>query len=213
MIAIQTLYQYFLNSTGISTDTRKIKEGSLFFSLSGANFNGNQFASEALSKGAQLAIVDDIAFAGSHHTLYFPNALSALQELAAYHRKQLDIPVIGIGGSNGKTTTKELVATTLSKKYKTYATEGNFNNHIGVPLTVLKITKEHKMAVIELGATEEGEIALLCEIAQPTHGIITNIGKDHIEGFGSIEGVARANNELYLYLNKTKGITFLNTDE
>lgn len=213
MIAIQTLYQYFLNSTGVSTDTRKIKEGSLYFALKGNNFNGNKFASEALSKGAQFAIVDEEEFADSHHTLYFPDALKALQDLATYHRKQLDIPVIGVGGSNGKTTTKELLAATLSAKYRTYATEGNFNNHIGVPLTLLKITKEHEMAVIELGATEEGEIALLCEIAQPTHGIITNIGKDHIEGFRSIEGVARANGELYQYLLKNKGITFLNTNE
>lgn len=213
MIAIQTLYQYFLNSTGVSTDTRKIKEGSLYFALKGPNFNGNKFASEALSKGAQFAIVDEEEYADSHHTLYFPDALKALQELAAYHRKQLDIPVIGIGGSNGKTTTKELVAITLSAKYKTYATEGNLNNHIGVPLTLLRLTKDHQMAVVELGATEEGEIALLCEIAQPSHGIITNIGKDHIEGFGSIEGVARANSELYLYLLKNKGITFLNTNE
>lgn len=213
MIAIQTLYQYFLNSTGVSTDTRKIKEGSLYFALKGNNFNGNKFASEALSKGAQFAIVDEEEFADSHHTLYFPDALKALQDLATYHRKQLEIPVIGVGGSNGKTTTKELLAATLSAKYRTYATEGNFNNHIGVPLTLLKVTKEHEIAVIELGATEEGEIALLCEIAQPTHGIITNIGKDHIEGFGSIEGVARANGELYQYLLKNKSITFLNTNE
>jgi len=213
MLPIQRLYQYFLNSTGVSTDTRKIKEGSLYFALRGNNFNGNKFASEALSKGAQFAIVDEESFADTHHTLYFPNALEALQDLAAYHRSQLKIPVIAVGGSNGKTTTKELIAATLSAKYKTYATEGNFNNHIGVPLSLLKITPEHEMAVIEMGATEEGEIALLCTIAQPTHGIITNIGKDHIEGFGSIEGVARANSELYHYLLKHNGITFLNTNE
>lgn len=211
---IAALYKEFLASSGVTTDTRQITPNSLFFALKGEKFDGNQFAKDALAKGAAYAIVDDATVAIDEQYILVADSLKTLQALANYHRKQLkNLQVIAVGGSNGKTTTKELIAAVLSKKFKTFATPGNFNNHIGLPLTLLRITAAIEMAVIEMGANHEGEIAELCAIAEPNFGIITNIGLDHLEGFGSLEGVARANSELYFYLLKNKGIAFVNTQE
>ncbi|MCS6795282.1 MAG: UDP-N-acetylmuramoyl-tripeptide--D-alanyl-D-alanine ligase [Raineya sp.] len=210
---LDELYQLYLKTPKVSTDTRKIEAGSLFFALKGANFNGNAFAQEALQKGAEYAIIDEPAYQTNERCILVKDVLKALQQLAQLHRKNLNIPVIAIGGSNGKTTTKELVASVLAKKYTTFATQGNLNNHIGVPLTILSIPQNTEIAVIELGANHIGETAFLCQIAQPNFGVITNIGLDHLEGFGSKEGVMKANGELYKYLQKHKGIIFLNTNE
>ena len=215
-IDIDQLYHKFLNSTGVSTDTRKIEQGNLFFALKGPNFNGNKFADKALENGASYAIVDEIhepLSSDQTEVILVENVLSALQELARYHRRKLNLPIIAVGGSNGKTTTKELIYRVLSVKYKAFATPGNLNNHIGVPLSLLQLTKDIEMAVIEMGANHEGEIAALCNIAEPNFGVITNIGMDHIEGFGSIEGVARANGELFDFLSKNQGKIFVNTQE
>ena len=195
-MSVEELYRQFLVSTGVSTDTRKIDKGCLFFALKGANFDGNTFAQKALEQGAILSVVDDPKYNGDN-CLLVSNVLECLQDLAHYHRKQFDIPFIGITGTNGKTTTKELMHAVLSTTYKTHATEGNLNNHIGVPLTILSMPRNTEMAIIEMGANKPGDIKELCEIADPTHGIITNIGKAHLEGFGSIEGVARTKSELY----------------
>ena len=206
---IAQLHALFLGSTGVCTDTRKIEEGNIFFALKGDNFNGNTFALQALEKGCVYAVVDeDISGEG---IVQVPNALEALQELSVYHRSKLDIPVIGITGSNGKTTTKELMRDVLNKKYNTFATGGNFNNHIGVPLSLLSITSDHKMAIIEMGANKPGDIAELCSFSNPDYGIITNIGRAHLEGFGSFEGVIKTKSELYDHLRKKNGPTFVNT--
>ena len=211
---MQTLYSHFLTSTGICTDTRKIEKGNLFFALKGPNFNGNQYAEMALKKGAAFAIVDEQIYAKDERYILVEDALTTLQKLANYHRKQLNIPVIGIAGSNGKTTTKELMYAVLSQKYKTFATKGNLNNHIGVPLTLLSIDKTIEMAILELGANHVGELELLCQIAEPNYGIITNNGLDHLEGYGSFEGVVQGNSELYYWLLKNNGTPFVNsTDE
>lgn len=210
---MEAIYAAFLASSGICTDTRAIKIGALFVALKGATFNGNHYVAAALVAGASMAIIDEAEYAVEGKTILVDDALKTLQELAAYHRSKLKIPFIAIGGSNGKTTTKELTSAVLAKKYSTYSTRGNFNNHIGVPLCVLEVQSSHEMAVIEMGANGHGEIALLCEIAQPTHGIITNVGKDHLEGFGSVEGVAKANAEMYEYLKANGGLVFLNTKE
>jgi UDP-N-acetylmuramoyl-tripeptide--D-alanyl-D-alanine ligase len=207
------LYQIYLANPRVSTDTRKIEAESIFFALKGANFNGNAFAQEALEKGAIYAVIDEKKYQNSEKCILVKDALKTLQQLATLHRKNLDIPVIAIAGSNGKTTTKELTALVLAQKYKTFATQGNLNNHIGVPLTILSIPKDTEIAVIELGANHIGETVFLCQIAQPTCGVVTNIGLDHLEGFGSLEGVAKANSELYKYLQKNKGVIFLNTNE
>jgi len=196
----------------VQTDTRKLKPGDIFFALKGPNFNGNAFAQQALDAGAVYAVVDEIEYATDDGCIYVDDALAALQALAKYHRQQFNIPFIAITGSNGKTTTKELVTTVLRRKYKTYATYGNLNNHIGVPLTLLSIPADAEMAVIEMGANHRGEIADYCTIALPTHGIITNCGKAHIEGFGGIEGVRKGKGELYDFLRENHGTAFRNTD-
>ena len=209
---IAELYQLFLQHPQIQTDTRKLQPGGIFFALSGANFNGNAFAQQALDKGVSYAVVDDAKYADDSRCILVPDALTALQQLANHHRRQLAIPFIAITGSNGKTTTKELVAAVLSKRYVTYATVGNLNNHIGVPLTLLSIRQDAQIAIVEMGANHQREIASYCEIAEPTHGIITNCGKAHIEGFGGIEGVRKGKGELYDYLRTNEGVIFRNTD-
>ncbi|GAB3648332.1 UDP-N-acetylmuramoyl-tripeptide--D-alanyl-D-alanine ligase [Echinicola sediminis] len=213
MLTVESLYTLFKNSTGVSTDTRKIGQGNIFFALKGPNFNANAFAAKALEMGASVAVIDEEAYKKEGDERYFlvEDVLKALQELANYHRKQLDIPFLAITGSNGKTTTKELVNAVLSKKYKTYATVGNLNNHIGVPLTLLAMDESTEMGIVEMGANKVGDIAELCEIAEPTHGLITNIGRAHLEGFGGFEGVLRAKTELYQFLISHKGKIFVNS--
>lgn len=208
---IASLYQKFLECDFVSTDSRADQQNSLFVALNGPNFKGAKFAEAALAKGARYALVEDVEMA-SDRCLYVENTLETLQQLALYHRQQLKIPVIGITGSNGKTTTKELTHAVLSRKFNTLYTQGNLNNHIGVPLTLLRLKPEHEIAIIEMGANHGGEIDMLCRIALPTHGLITNIGKAHLEGFGSLEGVARAKSELYRFVDETHGIIFLNTN-
>jgi UDP-N-acetylmuramoyl-tripeptide--D-alanyl-D-alanine ligase len=210
-VGIEGLYQIYLQHPAIQTDTRKLQPGGIFFALSGGNFNGNTFAAEALEKGVAYAVIDDAAYAVNDKCIVVEDTLAALQQLARHHRRQFSIPFIAITGSNGKTTTKELVAAVLRSKYNTYATEGNLNNHIGVPLTLLKIRKDAGMAIIEMGANHQREIAGYCEIAEPTHGIITNCGKAHIEGFGGEEGVRKGKGELYDYLRANNGVIFRNT--
>lgn len=216
MIDVEKLYDLYKKSTGITTDSRNIKEGCIFFALKGASFDGNDFAVQALKDGAKYAVVDRVSLESEtfkgRKCILVENVLNALQKLAAYHRKQFDIPVIGITGTNGKTTTKELVSTVLSAKYKVVATQGNFNNHIGVPLTLFRIDKETEIAVVEMGASAPGEIASLVEIAQPTCGLITNVGKAHLQGFGSFEGVKKTKGELYDFLRQKGGIVFYNSD-
>ena len=213
MIAIPDLYEKFLECSGVSTDTRQITPDCLFVALKGPSFNANQFAVEALAKGVRYCLVDDPAVAHQDGCLLVSDALTALQDLARHHRQTLRIPVIGLTGSNGKTTTKELIASVLSKKYALYATSGNLNNHIGVPLTVLAINEQHELAVVEMGANHQEEIALLSSICQPTHGLITNVGKAHLEGFGGIEGVRKGKGELFDYLGASGGTVFVNTSD
>jgi UDP-N-acetylmuramoyl-tripeptide--D-alanyl-D-alanine ligase len=208
---IEELYQKYLETGIVSTDTRQIKNGSIFFALRGEKFNGNEFAQMSLEKGASLAVVDDEKFATSDRTILVKDVLGALQELATFHRRQLKIPFVGLTGSNGKTTSKELVNGVLSKKFRTYATRGNLNNHIGVPLTILSIDSTCEIGVVEMGANHVGEIALLCSIAQPTHGFITNIGKAHIGTFGGFDNIVRAKSELYHYLIQNEGTVFINS--
>lgn len=212
---IFTLYQAFLDSTGVSTDTRHIQKGNLFFALKGPNFNANEFAAKALEMGASGVVVDDPAYYEDGDNRYFicQDALVCLQKLANYHRHQFDIPVIGLTGSNGKTTSKELLNAVLSTKYNTLATKGNLNNHIGVPLTLLQLNAEHQIAIIEMGANKQGDIQELCEIAEPTHGFITNIGKAHLEGMGGPEGVLKTKTELYQHLRENKGTVFINSQD
>lgn len=210
---IQQLYRRFLASTGVSTDTRQIGQGNLFFALKGPNFNANAFAATALEQGASAVVVDEATYAMDNDPRYIlvTDGLSALQELAAFHREQLSIPIVALTGSNGKTTTKELLHAVLSCKFNTMATIGNLNNHIGVPLTLLRITDEVEIAIIEMGANKQGDIQELCEIANPTHGFITNIGKAHLEGMGGPEGVLKTKTELFQHLRKNSGIVFINT--
>lgn len=208
----QEIYKlYTTTNNSVSTDTRNIIPGSIFFALKGENFDGNKFAIEAINKGASWAICDDKSI---HHDkiIHVDDVLKTLQNIAVIHRKTLKIPIIGITGTNGKTTTKELIYTVLSSKYNVQATKGNLNNHIGVPLTVLSIKPEHEISIVEMGANHIGEIAELCEISQPTHGIITNIGKAHLEGFGSIDGIIKTKKALYDYIIKTNGILFVDND-
>jgi len=211
MVSIESLYQLFLKSPKVSTDTRKIEAGSIFFALKGPSFNANAFAEEALAKGASYAVIDEPAYDKSEKTLLVKDTLVALQELAKYHRRQLSIPIIGLTGSNGKTTSKEFLNAVLSKKFRTLATKGNLNNHIGVPLTILEIDKTIEVAIIEMGANHLGEIALLSSIATPTHGFITNIGKAHIGTFGGFENIIRGKSELYQHLITAEGIVFINS--
>lgn len=210
---ISSLYQLFLASGKVSTDSRKIEPGSLFFALRGDKFDGNQYAKTALEQGAAFAIVDDPGLSNVERCILVDDVLQTLQELARYHRRQLHIPIIAITGSNGKTTTKELIAAVLGSQYPMHYTEGNLNNHIGVPLTLLKLDPRIEVAVIEMGANHQGEIDQLCRIAEPTHGLITNIGKAHLEGFGGVEGVKKGKSELYRYLAETGGLAFVNNDE
>lgn len=210
---IHDLYTKFKGSSGVCTDTRQIKPQSIFFALKGDHFNGNEFALQALENGVSYCVVDEPAHAQDDRCILVPDVLSTLQELARYHRDQLSIPIIGITGSNGKTTTKELMREVLSKRYSTFATAGNLNNHIGVPLSLLSITPEHEIAIIEMGANHPGEIKFLCEIADPDYGLITNIGKAHIEGFGSFEGVLNTKKELYDHLETRHGVLFINSGD
>jgi UDP-N-acetylmuramoyl-tripeptide--D-alanyl-D-alanine ligase len=217
MVSTPALYDKFLECTGVSTDTRRIAPDSLFVALKGDSFDGNKFAERALAAGAKYALVDDVAVAKQDsRCLLVKNGLLALQDLARHHRQTLTIPVIGLSGSNGKTTTKELIAAVLSTRFHTYATVGNLNNHIGVPLTILSIRNDdavsaYEMAVVEMGANHQREIDLLCTIAQPTHGLLTNVGKAHLEGFGGIAGVRKGKGELYDYLAQTGGTVFINS--
>ena len=208
---VEKLYGLFLEQRKISTDSRNISSGDIFFALKGDSFNGNVFALDALKQGAKHSVVDDLALKDKEGCFYVPNVLLALQQLANYHRKQLQIQVIGITGSNGKTTTKELLACVLQTKFRVFATKGNLNNHIGVPLSVLSITNDVEVAIIEMGANSIGEIELLASIAEPSYGIITNIGNAHLKGFGSFEGVKQAKGELYGNIAAKGGIIFANT--
>lgn len=209
---IESLYEIYLRHSAIQTDSRKVKAGDFFFALRGDNFDGNAFAEKAIEQGAAYAVIDNIAYQKSEQYILVSDALQALQQLAAHHRQQLQVPVIGITGSNGKTTTKELVTAVLQSTYKTYATIGNLNNHIGVPLTLLGIKPDAEMVIIEMGANHIGEIASYCTIARPNYGLINNIGKAHLEGFGSLEGVKKAKGELYDHLRANQGVVFINND-
>jgi len=209
---IKNLYQKFKASGKISTDTRKITRGSVFFALRGEKFNANEFATEALEKGASYAVIDEARWATDDRCILVADVLQALQQLARFHRDQMKIPIVALTGSNGKTTSKELLKAVLGKKYKVLATVGNLNNHIGVPLTILSIEETIEIAVIEMGANHVGEIAALCEIANPTHGFITNIGKAHIGTFGGFENIIRGKSELYQHLINTNGTAWINSD-
>lgn len=212
MSEIDLIYQRYLSYPTICTDTRNISPGCLFFALKGDSFDANVFARNALNQGAAFVIIDNPAYVFDDRCILVENVLTTLQELAKYHRSQLRIPVIGLTGSNGKTTTKELINAVLSKKYRTFATKGNLNNHIGVPLSILSIKQDKEIAVIEMGANHQKEIEFLCSIAQPTHGLITNIGMAHLDGFGGFEGVKKGKAELFYYLKKVKGTAFINRD-
>jgi len=205
----EQLYSLYKESAGVSTDSRTVGKGQIFFALWGDNYNGNKFATEALARGAMCAVVDDPLFE-AENTILVDDCLFELQALAAYYRKQLNIPVFAITGTNGKTTTKELLAAILSKKFKVHFTKGNLNNHIGVPLTILSAPADTEMLIIEMGASHLNEIRTLCLIAKPDYGIITNIGTAHIEGFGSVEGIVKAKTELYEHLRKVNGIALYN---
>ena len=198
---------------GVVTDTRKIKEGDLFFALKGPNFDGNSFAEKALEAGAAYAIIDNAEYNTSPNTILVQDVLESLQQLALFHRSKFSIPFIAITGSNGKTTTKELIHAVLSKKYNCYTTEGNLNNHIGIPLTLLKIQTDAEIAVVEMGANHLNEIASYCQYTKPTHGLITNLGKAHLEGFGSVDGVRKGKGELLDYLRENDGTAFINMDD
>lgn len=210
---IPSIHQLFLESTGICTDTRKIKKNNLFFALKGANFNGNEYAEQAIKQGASYAIIDDKQFNTSDRFILVNDVLETLQQLATYHRNHLAIPIIALTGSNGKTTTKELINCVLSSQFNTTATSGNLNNHIGVPLTLLSMNKDTEIGIVEMGANHLKEIAFLCNIAQPDFGYITNIGKAHLEGFGGIEGVLKGKTELYHHIQENNKLVFLNTED
>ena len=214
MKKIEKLYSAYKQTSGVSTDSRKIIKGCLFFALKGPNFDGNKFAQSALDKGAKYVVVDDEGYIKKNDKVFLvKDTLMALQSLAAYHRKKLNPTIIGITGSNGKTTTKELIREVLSKKYNTHFTKGNYNNHIGVPLTLLQLTKEHEIGIIEMGANHLKEIERLCLISLPNWGYITNFGKAHIEGFGNEEGVIKGKSELYNYLKNYNGKILVNADD
>jgi UDP-N-acetylmuramoyl-tripeptide--D-alanyl-D-alanine ligase len=213
-MSIPEIYKKFTESYLVSTDTRKIDKGSMFFALKGEQFDANAFADEAIEKGASYVVIDNPEYArDSTQYILVKDVLSTLQALASYHRNQLGLPIIALTGSNGKTTTKELINVVLSQKYITYATQGNLNNHIGVPLTLLAMNTSTEIGIVEMGANHFGEIARLCEIAQPDYGYITNFGKAHLEGFGSLEGVVKAKSELYDYLKKDDKKVFVNQED
>ncbi len=210
---IKDLYQKYLKNYLVTTDTRNIKKNALFFSLKGAHFNGNTFAKKAIELGASYAIIDEKAYEIKGKTILVNNVLKTLQALANYHRKQLAIPIIGITGSNGKTTTKELLQAVLQTQFNTKATLGNLNNHIGVPLTILSFTNKTEIGIVEMGANHQKEIEFLCTICEPDLGYITNFGKAHLEGFGGIEGVIKGKSELYTYLKENNKISFVNAND
>jgi UDP-N-acetylmuramoyl-tripeptide--D-alanyl-D-alanine ligase len=210
---IEKIYSFYQQSTGVSTDTRSIEKGNIFFALKGPNFNANKFAARALENGALVAVIDDKNYEIPGKTILVEDTLAALQQMATHHRLQLSIPFLGITGSNGKTTTKELIYSVLQTQFKVVATQGNLNNHIGVPLTLLSINDDTEIAVIEMGANRVGDIKALCEIARPTHGLITNIGRAHIGLFGGFEGVIRGKSELYDFLLKNDGTVFINQNQ
>lgn len=210
---INQIYQKYKETTSVSTDTRKIEKDCMFFALKGPNFNGNTFAEEALKQGAKYAVIDEAEFRKDERFILVEDVLTSLQQLANYHRWQLAIPIIAITGSNGKTTTKELVNAVLAKKYRTYATRGNLNNHIGIPLTLLAMDETIELGIVEMGANHQKEIEGYCKIAEPDYGLITNIGKAHLEGFGGEEGVKKGKGELYDYLLKSGKNIFLNTND
>jgi UDP-N-acetylmuramoyl-tripeptide--D-alanyl-D-alanine ligase len=210
---MSALYNIFRDAAGVSTDSRTLQSGQLFFALSGPNFDGNQFAKQALDKGAIAVVVDEDISITDKRVIRVENTLKSLQTLSTKHRKTLGTTIIALTGSNGKTTTKELIHSVLSTTFTTVATQGNLNNHIGVPLTLLLLKEDTEIGVVEMGANHPGEIALLANIAQPDAGLITNFGKAHLEGFGSLEGVVKAKSELYDYLNNTSGLIFANADD
>ncbi len=209
----EKLYLLYSKHYLVDTDTRSIRKNTLFFALKGANFNGNKFAEEALTKGASYSIVDEKEYQTSDKIILVDDVLKSLQNLASYHREKLGIPIISLTGSNGKTTTKELINAVLSSKYNTSATKGNLNNHIGVPLTLLAMTQKTEIGIVEMGANHLHEIEFLCNIAKPNYGYITNFGKAHLEGFGGVEGVIKGKSELYKYLRKNSGTAFINQDD
>jgi UDP-N-acetylmuramoyl-tripeptide--D-alanyl-D-alanine ligase len=211
-MTIEQLYGIYEQYPSVQTDTRALKAGDLFFALKGPNFNGNLFAEKALAAGAAYAVVDEAPATPNDRIIVVKDALDTLQQLAKFHRQQFNIPFIAITGSNGKTTTKELVSTVLATTYKTYTTQGNLNNHIGVPLTILRVKKDAQMAVIEMGANHQQEIASYCAYTLPTHGIINNVGKAHLEGFGGVEGVRKGKGELYDFLRANNGTAFVMWD-
>ena len=210
---IQKLYKIFRSCGSVVTDTRKITPGSLFFALKGDRFDANTFAAEALEKGAGAVVIDNPQYAVDHRTIVVNDSLEALQKLASFHREQLGIPIIGLTGSNGKTTTKELMHAVLSKRFRAGATVGNVNNHIGVPLTLLSFTTETEIGIVEMGANHQKEIAFLCGIAKPDYGYITNFGKAHLEGFGGVEGVIKGKSEMYDFLFSHDKTAFINLDD
>ena len=210
---IQNLYKIYLNHPNICIDSRKAKSNSIFFALKGEKFNGNKFAEEALKKGCEYAIVDEEIDDRNERVILVEDCLQTLQNLASFHREKLNIPIIGITGSNGKTTSKELIYSVLSTKYNTHATKGNLNNHIGVPLSILEICEKTEISIIEMGANHIKEISLLSNIAKPNYGIITNIGKAHLKGFGSLDGVIRAKGELYENIKLNNHQIFLSNDD
>ena len=210
---ISKLYNIFKEYPSISTDSRNIKKESIFFALKGKNFNGNQFAEEALKSGCKYAVIDEKEYEINENYILVNNALKTLQQLASLHRDNINIPIIAITGTNGKTTSKELITSCLSSELETAYTKGNYNNHIGVPLTLLEINKKHEIGIIEMGANHKNEINFLCEIAKPNYGIITNIGKAHLEGFKNFEGVKSTKKELYDFIKKNNGVIFINNDD
>lgn len=211
MTTLERLYQAYLSSRTVTTDSRAITPGCIFFAFRGEHFDGNAFAPQALEQGAALCVISDPAFKVDDRCIVVPDVLRTLQELACEHRRHLAIPVVGITGTNGKTTTKELVTAVLARRYRVSATKGNFNNHLGVPLTLLSIPENAEMAIVEMGANHPGEIEFLCRIADPDCGLITNVGRAHLQGFGSFEGVKCTKGELYDFLKAHGGLVFLNT--
>lgn len=212
-MTIPELYQLYIHHPQVTTDSRNCPKGSLFFALRGDKFDGNEYAQQALSVGAAYAVIDNPRYFTGERTVLVEDSLKALQQLAHHHRKVLSVPVIGVTGTNGKTTTKELIAAVLSSKFNLLYTEGNLNNQIGVPLTLLRLNHDHEMAVIEMGASHPGDIAELAAIALPNYGIITNVGRAHLEGFGSFEGVVKTKGELYDFLRKIKGVVFIKKED
>jgi UDP-N-acetylmuramoyl-tripeptide--D-alanyl-D-alanine ligase len=210
---ISELHKLFLECNSASTDTRKISKGDMFFALKGENFNGNTYAQEAIKQGAKYAIIDDATYNTSSETVLVDNVLEVLQRLATYHRIFLKVPIIALTGSNGKTTTKELIHAVLSKNYQTTATKENFNNHIGVPLTLLSMNKNTEIGIVEMGANHQKEIEFLCNIAKPDYGLITNFGKAHLEGFGGVEGVIKGKSEIYTHLIENNKMVFVNYND